>query len=229
MEELTTRFLNDVKSFLDGEGDEKTLDRAIHTSYEITEKLLILRYKAYEGGLIKPSKVSLQEFDFDFSNESVRATDNILPSSSDSSEFVAVESQGPNESVLFDTTNTNISEPHLEVEQETKENFNGQPEGLEMEAPIFDLKPLIAKSKGKHEKIDTFNGNYSLKEKITFINVLFGGSSESFGTAVKLIDTFHNLEETLPTLHFLATTYRWHEADASTLSRFIEKIVAKYA
>jgi hypothetical protein len=88
---------------------------------------------------------------------------------------------------------------------------------------------LIHQSKGKHEKIESFNGNYSLKEKITFINALFGGSSESFGTAVKQIDGFKTLEETYPTLEFFASTFHWHKADRQALSRFMEKLLARHA
>lgn len=229
MEELTTRLLSEMNSFLEGESDAKSLDRAIHASYEITEKLLILRYKTYEAGLIKPSNPLIQEFDFDFSNESNLETGDSFLSSEDTSEFETLNSQIPDGAPPFETEVNNISTYPTEKEQDFEKGPEVQIEESETDSNEFDIIPIIEQSKGKHEKIDTFNGNYSLKEKITFINVLFGGSSESFGTAVKLIDTFHNLEETLPTLRFLATTYRWHEAEASTLSRFIEKIVAKYA
>ena len=93
----------------------------------------------------------------------------------------------------------------------------------------FDLQSIISNSWGKHEKIETFNGNYSLKEKIMFINVLFHGSSESFGTAVKQIDTFNSIEETLPLLNFLSSSNGWQDVEKATLERFIQKIVAKYA
>jgi len=88
---------------------------------------------------------------------------------------------------------------------------------------------IISQSYGKHEKIDKLNGNYSLKEKITFINDLFKGSSDSFGAAIKQIDANSSIQELMPTLNYLSVTNEWVTANQDTLKKFIEKVVAKYA
>jgi len=79
------------------------------------------------------------------------------------------------------------------------------------------------------KKIDKFNGNYSLKEKITFINELFKGSSDSFASAVKQIDSYSTLEDLMPTLNYLSTTNGWSSANRDALEKFIQKVIARYA
>ena len=101
-------------------------------------------------------------------------------------------------------------------------------EPLVVSTPLA-LNALISISHGKHEKIDKFNGNYSLKEKITFINELFNGSSESFASAVKQIDSHASMDTLMPTLNYLSATHTWTNANQEALGKFIEKVVAKYA
>jgi hypothetical protein len=224
MEELAARLLEEIKSFTHGDGNIHTLDNAIGSTQELLEKLHILRYKAYEQGLFKSQNPEIKEFELEmnFSANHEETED------------------GTGSEPSLNETLTTLPLEHIPV---SKENESESPTEAEMEyhdalLPIiesntsnpveFDINMLLAQAKGKHVKIESFNGNYSLKEKLNFINVLFQGSSESFGTTVKQIDGFKKLEETLPTLHFLSTTYRWYEADPSILNRFLEKIVAKY-
>lgn len=252
IEELTKQLNEDIKAFTHGGEGVQRLDHAIKTAQEITEKLIILRYKAYEAGLFSSPEASSprQEFDLDLSpiggqeltaihvddsvyNQESIATDN-APSSS--TENDSIEHMQALETALIEPERMEEELPNsIETSVDTQTTTEADSVFFQQEASSeevgssFDLMTLITLAKGKHEKIDAFNGNYSLKEKITFINALFGGSSESFGTAVKQIDGFKTLEETIPTLEFLASTFRWDQADTSTLNRFMEKLVAKYA
>lgn len=253
IKELTQRLNQELDHFTDGDGSVQSLDGAIKTAQEIMEKLYILRYKAYEVGLFATAgEPSRQEFDLDLSpiaeeelpsavvekspNE-IETQDPINEPAStvepfvDSLEIAEVPTASVDIHEVTDEELTVVDASPNEVET----TIASEPTLFHHEMPIeegtssFDLMDLIHQSKGKHEKIDAFNGNYSLKEKITFINALFGGSSESFGTAVKQIDGFKSLEETFPTLEFFASTFHWQEADPQTLRRFMEKLVAKYA
>jgi hypothetical protein len=254
IKELTQRLNQEIDHFTDGDGSVQSLDYAIKTAQEIMEKLYILRYKAYEAGLFADAngEPSRQEFDLDLSpiNEEELP---LLEAENAPNEIESEEGANENpmdielstESTIATLAHESTASMHGVAEEEViiteestpsvDQNMVSEP-ALFQEEPLmkegsstFDLMSLIHESKGKHEKIDAFNGNYSLKEKITFINALFGGSSESFGTAVKQIDGFKSLEETIPTLEFLASTFGWDQADTSTLNRFVEKLVAKYA
>jgi hypothetical protein len=235
MELLAQQILDEIKAFTNEPGDSTSIDKAIGTTQLLLEKLYILRYKSYETGLIKESNNSIPEFDlagFDTEPEPVVEPINKptpvlfdLPTEEPSAE--------PIQDSIFDTpsemplesnhTEEESSSSYIEVEAQTEEPT------LTSSIESLDLNELISNSHGKHEKIDNFNGNYSLKEKITFINELFKGSSESFGSAVKQIDSHATMSELMPTLNFLSVTHEWKSANPEALKKFIEKVVAKYA
>jgi hypothetical protein len=254
IKELTQRLNQELDEFTNGDGSIVILDRAIQTANEITEKLYILRYKAYEVGLYTAAEAerSRQEFDLDLdpiaekelpseevekslneieTNEPINESTTKVEPFADSLEIVEAPAATVDIHEVTDEEVTVVDESPNTVESIPV----SEPTLFHDELPIeegsssFDIMALIHQSKGKHEKIESFNGNYSLKEKITFINALFGGSSESFGTAVNQIDGFKTLEETYPTLEFFASTFHWHKADRQALSRFMEKLLARHA
>ena len=239
MESLSKRLVDEIKGFTAGSGDAKTLDKAIATAHELLEKLYILRYKSYEAGIFKETPNEIPEFDL----AGVSAEEEQI-------EQIAHAVPAPSEQ-LFDLTSHEDVDDQISTHQDEPEllALNDIEPTVEEELPIaiepviqaeiplepivvstpLSLDALISKSHGKHEKIDKFNGNYSLKEKITFINELFNGSSESFASAVKQIDSHASMDTLMPTLNYLSATHTWTNANQEALSKFIEKVVAKYA
>jgi len=229
LEELTHRLNSEVFAFTNGEGDIGSLDRAINIAQEISEKLIILRYKAYETKLFPTpdAEVPLQEFDMDLTPspekpEPLPIAEAIQQDAPPTTAFPASEEEIPPhaESIIVTDVVNAAGMNELPFHEDVSAEIHSAP---------LNLRGLIGDAKGKHEKIDVFNGNYSLKEKITFINTLFGGSSESFGSAVKKIDATKGLDEMLPELDSFAQSYRWQDADRQILNRFLEKLAAKYA
>jgi hypothetical protein len=239
MESLSKRLLDEIKGFTTGSGDAKTLDKAIATAHELLEKLYILRYKSYEAGIFKETPNEIPEFDL----AGVSAEEEQI-------EQIAHAVPAPSEQ-LFDLTSHEDADDQISTHQDEPEllALNNIVPTVDEELPIaiepviqaeiplepivvstpLSLDALISKSHGKHEKIDKFNGNYSLKEKITFINELFNGSSESFASAVKQIDSHASMDTLMPTLNYLSATHTWSNANQEALGKFIEKVVAKYA
>jgi len=244
MDSIGKRLLEEINEFTSGAGDTKSIDRAISTAHELLENLYILRYKAYEAGLFTPVIDEFPEFDlagvseptaldsgvdetplhelFEPSEPEEQATETPVPSE---------EKQAGTEAV--DLTNVPLESTATIAEEGIQE---GASEGHTVQNNIpmeptasMDLTQLVSLSYGKHEKIDKFNGNYSLKEKITFINELFKGSSDSFGSAVKQVDSYASIQELMPTLNYLSVTNEWGTANEDALKKFIEKVVAKYA
>jgi len=218
MELLAQQILDEIKAFTNGPEDSTSIDKSIGTTQLLLEKLYILRYKSYETGIIKESNNSIPEFDlagFDTEPDPV-----VEPINEPTPVLFDIPSEIPLEiNHIEEESSTN----YIEVEAQTEEPT------LTSSIESLDLNELISNSHGKHEKIDNFNGNYSLKEKITFINELFNGSSESFGSAVKQIDSHASISELMPTLNFLSVTHEWKSANPEALKKFIEKVVAKYA
>ena len=235
MELLAQQILDEIKAFTKEPGDSTSIDKAIGSTQELLEKLYILRYKSYEAGIIKESNNSIPEFDLaGFEAEPKEVIEPIIEPS-------PVLFDLPTEAPTAEPIQETLVETQAEISLESNNNVEeSTPTYIEIEAQAeestvaskvesVDLKELISNAHGKHEKIDNFNGNYSLKEKITFINELFNGSSESFGSAVKQIDTHASVSELMPTLNFLSVTHEWKNANPEALKKFIEKVVAKYA
>lgn len=239
MESLSKRLVDEIKGFTAGSGDAKTLDKAIATAHELLEKLYILRYKSYEAGIFKETPNEIPEFDLaglsaqeDQSEQSEQIapapSEQLfdLPSHEDAGEQIITHEDQPELLPFNDIEPTAEEELPIAIEPVIQAEIPLEP--LVASTPL-SLDALISKSHGKHEKIDKFNGNYSLKEKITFINELFNGSSESFASAVKQIDSHASMDTLMPTLNYLSATHTWNNANQEALSKFIEKVVAKYA
>lgn len=243
MESIGKRLLEEINEFTSGAGDAKSIDRAIGTAQELLENLYILRYKAYEAGLFKPVTDEFPEFDLAGVSEPTALNAEVHKTPVQElvepleSEEQATETPMPIEEEETVTEAFDLSKSPLEPtakisEEEVLWISESQPvqTTIPMEpAASMDLTHLVSMSQGKHEKIDKFNGNYSLKEKITFIQELFKGSSDSFGSAVKQIDTHASIQELMPTLNYLSVTNEWATANEEALKKFIEKVVAKYA
>jgi hypothetical protein len=239
MESLSKRLLDEIKGFTTGSGDAKTLDKAIATAHELLEKLYILRYKSYEAGIFKETPNEIPEFDLAGLSAEEELSEQIahaapapseqlfdLPSHEDEGEQIITHEDQPELLPLNDIVPTAEEELPIVIEPVIQAEIPLEP--LVASTPLA-LDALISISHGKHEKIDKFNGNYSLKEKITFINELFNGSSESFASAVKQIDSHASMDTLMPTLNYLSATHTWNNANQEALSKFIEKVVAKYA
>jgi hypothetical protein len=242
MESLSKRLVDEIKGFTAGSGDAKTLDKAIATAHELLEKLYILRYKSYEAGIFKETPNEIPEFDLaalSVEEEQINQIEQIepiiptaseqlfdLPSNEDAGEQIITHEDQPELLPINDIVPTAEEELPIAIEPVIQAEIPLEP--LVASTPLA-LDALISISHGKHEKIDKFNGNYSLKEKITFINELFNGSSESFASAVKQIDSHASMDTLMPTLNYLSATHTWSNANQEALSKFIEKVVAKYA
>lgn len=242
MESLSKRLVDEIKGFTAGSGDAKTLDKAIATAHELLEKLYILRYKSYEAGIFKETPNEIPEFDLaalSVEEEQINQIEQIepiiptaseqlfdLPSNEDAGEQIITHEDQPELLPINDIVPTAEEELPIAIEPVIQAEIPLEP--LVASTPLA-LDGLISISHGKHEKIDKFNGNYSLKEKITFINELFNGSSESFASAVKQIDSHASMDTLMPTLNYLSATHTWSNANQEALSKFIEKVVAKYA
>ena len=242
MESLSKRLVDEIKGFTAGSGDAKTLDKAIATAQELLEKLYILRYKSYEAGIFKETPNEIPEFDLaalSVEEEQINQIEQIepiiptaseqlfdLPSNEDAGEQIITHEDQPELLPINDIVPTAEEELPIAIEPVIQAEIPLEP--LVTSTPLA-LDALISISHGKHEKIDKFNGNYSLKEKITFINELFNGSSESFASAVKQIDSHASMDTLMPTLNYLSATHTWSNANQEALSKFIEKVVAKYA
>lgn len=78
-------------------------------------------------------------------------------------------------------------------------------------------------------KLDTLIGSFGLNERLQFINELFGGSSESFSDAVKVLDARTGMESAREKIAEFAASNNWEDADNETITDFVAKIKRRYA
>lgn len=229
MKSLGHRLLDEIEIVVSGSGDTKSMDKAIGTAQELLENLYILRYKAYEQGVLNTP--SSPEFDLTQISEDLPMPEESKESFPPPIEEPETSSQEVHETPdLFSEQSLQIDSEQAEQDVNITEAVVPQENNMESAVEVpFDLEVLLHEAKGKHEIIDKFNGNYSLKEKITFINELFEGSSDSFASAVKQIDACSSLDALIPTLNFLSSTHKWGTSNKDAVQKFLEKVVAKYA
>lgn len=227
MKSLAHRLTEEITACMEAPAAVGKMDQAIQTTQELLEQLYILRYKKYEeNNNPVPEAVEIPEFDLASPPETevpVQNTALKVDLFADIEIPMETEQSNPEESLV-----PTQEEARVEEESEiSAENLIEESDSNDRDFEL-DLTILIHEAKGKHEKLDQLNGNYSLKEKISYINELFSGSSESFASAVKLIDSIQATD--LPsTLDAMAKKNSWHQSDSEIIQSFIAKVVARYA
>jgi hypothetical protein len=73
-------------------------------------------------------------------------------------------------------------------------------------------------------------GSFTLTEKLQYINALFGGSSEAFGTAVKNLNEQQNMAGAILVLIGNAESNAWNFVKSfEIIEEFVLKICRRYA
>lgn len=76
--------------------------------------------------------------------------------------------------------------------------------------------------------LETLIGSFTLNERLQFINELFEGSSDSFSTAVKKLDTLDGLDSARSVVGEFASTNNW-DLESEIVEDFLVKICRRYA
>ena len=76
--------------------------------------------------------------------------------------------------------------------------------------------------------LETLIGSFTLNERLQFINELFEGSSDSFSTAVKKLDSLDGLDAARTVVGEFASTNNW-DLDSEIVEDFLVKICRRYA
>lgn len=231
---------SEVSKIEKGKADIATLNHAIYLANIVLEQLYIVRYKAYTENL-EAGEIESVPFDLTINESSTEPTNSPDPSiemrpedlfsndvEQEKAEDSAPKEMQTDESVIITTIESEENNSEVDKATETNEELilqESSPETVLDPSPILDI---ISQCRGKHEKIDSFNGHYSLREKIDYINELFGGSSDSFTNAVRLIDHYSSVASMQPHLLEYYYSYKWEKAKKEVLHGFIEKLVACY-
>ena len=246
------------------------LEYTVELARDLYEKLVVVRHKVYEEGILEQPTFDLSPLAFD-SEETFESPVVAEKVEIEISEPVAIKNEVAYEaplsfeaesSVILDETEDPVIELSLEEEdsENVEETLFEQPTSVQEEIRDFsdDLErpmPEIQNHESSVQnsvdsgswnekikeieshipssftmsKLDTLIGSFGLNERLQFINELFGGSSEAFSDAIKILDARTGLDSAREKMAEFATSNNWGDADVETITDFVAKIKRRYA
>lgn len=246
------------------------LEYSVELARDLYEKLVVVRHKVYEQGILEQPTFDLSPIAFD---EELAVEEKVI------SEPISLEIQEPVsepepaifeiESNVEDIPETSIHEdfvPEIEMNLEEENSHTSEetifesndfkdesitdfsddlerpmPEIQYNEAPasssvdsgswVAQIKEIESHipSSFTMSKLDTLIGSFGLNERLQFINELFGGSSEAFSDAVKVLDARTGMDSAREKIAEFAASHNWGDADNETITDFVAKIKRRYA
>lgn len=208
---------------------------------EIHERSIILRYKAFEK---KKATLAVEEAEVNHVVEEVDQpeVDDILAPDNDR------DDDGGFDFELFDSPDDSDvqnapEEPIIEIAEVDQSTESSPVESLpenevktESETSNLNVENFVSRvriaddvmSQFSVVKINSLIGAFGLNDRLRFINELFDGSSEKFGDAIKLLDSFDSLSDASPKIDALAAENNWDPED-DAVEEFIVVLKRRYA
>ncbi len=221
-----------------GELSISDLDALVGNSRELYERMVILRYKAFENQVhgAKTTTIPVIEYKPEPIKEDI-----VVPDEPPAIEF-ALFGEMPertNETTekqpiienMVEETKVVIQPTTQEVNiQENKPSVNQTSTGTS----LLDKLATNSNSSGrlgdqlKKSRIESIPGALTLNDKIRFTKNLFDGNSETFNAAIQLLDAQKSMLEAKDLITQYASRYEWNMEDKNALD-FYEFVERRYA
>lgn len=127
----------------------------------------------------------------------------------------------------------------INKEEVTTISFSNESEEKNDQHIVASDHPMIAQFRAMEKNIrserailplESLAGSFTLTEKLQYINALFGGSSEAFGTAVKELNEQQNMAGAILVLIGNAESNAWNFVKSfEIIEEFVLKICRRYA
>jgi hypothetical protein len=127
----------------------------------------------------------------------------------------------------------------INKEEVTTISFSNESEERNDQQIVASDHPMIAQFRTMEKNIrgerailplESLAGSFTLTEKLQYINALFGGSSEAFGTAVKNLNEQQNMAGAILVLIGNAESNAWNFVKSfEIIEEFVLKICRRYA
>ena len=127
----------------------------------------------------------------------------------------------------------------INKEEVTTISFSNESEERNDQHIVASDHPMIAQFRAMEKNIrserailplESLAGSFTLTEKLQYINALFGGSSEAFGTAVKELNEQQNMAGAILVLIGNAESNAWNFVKSfEIIEEFVLKICRRYA
>jgi len=240
--------INDaIVKLQNGEASIDQLEDMVMQARELYERLLVLRFKAYEQK-VRPQLISnpdkqdsddARAFDTEFNKiEEVIPKEDDMPFDFSLFGEVKTEQQRtptPPDSLDPITQTTSKVEPEQDpspIEASTLK-VNIKSETIPASASILDKLNNGGSSerlgdKLKNSKLESLSSAFTLNDRIRFTKNLFDNNGDTFNAAIQLLDAQKNLQAAKDLVQDYATRYEWDMEEKNTLD-FIELIDRRYA
>jgi hypothetical protein len=228
MKSLIQSLANEIEQIEAGTANLSHLDNAVNQAQILLEKLYIVRYSAYKANVTPNTTTAAPVYDLsdaDMLEENDVPLDLFRQESTPKEPKAMTQTEIPLETPTAEDASAEILETHI---QETFEMINHEVSESIDEAQL-DIHEILNTFANVKLNVSPLTGNYTLKEKLQYINVLFNGSSEDFSNAVKALDNAKDLVDATKHLKFLSEKHTWEQSNKDILTHFIEKVCASHA
>ena len=271
MKSKVNELLEHVSKIENGSVTLPELEYSVELARDLYEKLVVVRHKVYEQGILEqptfdlspiafeedvneeqpvisePMSIEIQEpisepeptiFELESKDEEPVETEihvenpapeiemNLGEEITESSEELLFESSHESQAEITDHSD-DLERPMPEIQHHEAPIQNSVHSGIWVEK-IRDVESHIPSS-FTMSKLDTLIGSFGLNERLQFINELFGGSSETFSDAVKVLDARTGMDSAREKIAEFAAANNWEDADNETITDFVAKIKRRYA
>lgn len=237
MKKLISSISMHIKAIEEQGVNIEDLDFLVTQCNLLQEQLIILRYKVYE-------EVSANFSLFSDEEEALLEPESDKTVEEHYSETTTIEDEhGITEETTIKEHAATIKEGDsiivINKEEVTTISFSNESEEKNDQHIVASDHPMIAQFRAMEKNIrserailplESLAGSFTLTEKLQYINALFGGSSEAFGTAVKELNEQQNMAGAILVLIGNAESNAWNFVKSfEIIEEFVLKICRRYA
>ena len=255
LKDLAKELKSLIKKMDDSEMEQSDMEEAVLASREIYERLLVLRYKAYEdaikGSKAPEEKLNIQEIEEDSIEESEglfkgfriggakSSTKNELRPKSVKPQIKPIPGKQesipvPDQPLPFNNPNPpqKMEEPVLNEEDleeiETKdESQTNLMDAIGSDEKIEEGGSSLSEKLGK-TKIEDIHAAIGINQKFLFMNNLFMGEKELYDSAIDRLNAMKTLGEAEVYINSeLSDQYKW-DKESETYEKFMALVERRY-
>lgn len=231
IDDLVKRIDQDVDKLKKGDLSLDDLDALVEAGKDLTERLIILRFKAYDTHG-QPEQEIVQKV---VEKEDVPDVQFDLSSSEQEESQPVAEQAGFNFDLTFDEEEAAPEEVEINVEsKEVMEEEILTPEVHEQSEDAGTINE-VHKSEEDHSlrkkfqksPISDLKSQISIANKFEYISTLFDGDNKKYEEAIQTLNTFEEGDMAKAKLKEFATEYNW-DLENKTILQFIELVERRY-
>lgn len=249
MNEINAKLQEKLSKLEKGELELSELESLVQDARELYERLLIVKYKAYENYGEPPSSKPEKVEEVANKPKETTAKQNDEKAETDSSieesiDFSAISEPEEQPSFDFSAIDDSIEEVEESVENEIEEEIITEketepfPKSSGTKDQPADLKSLNSqiqagedelslRKKLQNTPVSDLKSEISIAKKFEYITFMFDGKNEKYEAAITELNGCANGEEAKNKLNEYSTEYNW-DLENKSIIKFVELVERRY-